>query len=167
MNLTRKCLTALMLALIMMPAIYSIYFQLCQQLIRLEMWERIEGEVSTELVIHSSKLDWVEKGREIRVNGVMFDVKSVKKIGDSLKITGEYDHKESSLLREMELIEETQEEEDQQSNSIQVLIQVMDDSMSHYFAALIPCNLSVSKRFHTESTLPTVFLNTISPPPKS
>ena len=156
-----------MLALIMMPAIYSIYFQLCQQLIRLEMWERMEGDVSTELVIHSSKLSWVEKGREIRLNGVMFDVKSVEKIGDSLKITGEFDHKESSLLREMEMIEETQEEEDQQSNSIQVLIQVMDDSMPRYFAALIPCNLSVSKRFYTESTLPTVFLNTSSPPPKS
>lgn len=167
MNLTRKCLTAVMLTLIMMPAIYSVYFHVRQQLIRLEMWEWLEGEGDDVVIIHPSKLYWMEKDREIFVNGMMFDVKSIEKVGDSLRITGEYDFEESGIHRQMEKVQESREDEDQQSNSIQVLTQVMDDSMSRFLTSLFPFELSDPKQLPLATTLPIVYLNTISPPPKS
>ena len=167
MNLTRKCLTAIMLALIMMPAIYSVCFQVSKQLIRLKMWEKMEGEVTDVVVIHPSKLYWMEKGREIFVNGLMFDVKSIEKVGDSLRITGQYDYEESGLFRKLESIEEEQENEDRKGNSIQVLVQVMDDSMPRFHTACVDFNSSRLKIFPNISALPIVYLNTISPPPKA
>jgi len=156
-----------MLTLIMTPAIYSIYFQVRQQLIRSEMWEWLEDEGTDVVTIHPSKLYWMEKDREIFVNGLMFDVKSIEKIGDSLRITGDYDNKESGLRLQMEMVEDAWEDENQQANSIQVLVQVMDDSLSSFFSPLNQFETLDAHRFSITTSLPTVFLKTISPPPKS
>jgi len=155
-----------MLVLIMMPVIYSAYFLLHQQLIRYEMWGNIEG-TDNVIIMDASSLKWADKDREIVVNGLLFDVKSIEKFGDSVKVTGEYDYEETNLNREMELVEETQEEEDQQSNSIQVLVQVTDDSLSRFLADFFQFNQTGNKCSKAASILPTIYLKTISPPPKS
>ena len=121
-----------MLVLIMIPAIYSMYFQVNQQLIHWKMWSMADEEANDVVVIHPSKLYWMEKDREIFVNGLMFDVKSIEKVGDSLRITGEFDYEESNLVKKLESIEEEQKKDGRQANAIQMLVQIMDDSMSRF-----------------------------------
>jgi hypothetical protein len=166
MNFIRKCLTAAILVLIMMPAIYSIYFQVKQQLIHWKMWSLAEEEANDVVVIHASKLYWMEKDREIFVNGLMFDVESIEKVGDSLRITGEFDYEESGLLEKLESVTEKEKKEGRQANAILLLVQVMDDSMSGFQTTYIDFSCPSHKIFPRISALPIVYLNTIYPPPK-
>jgi hypothetical protein len=168
MNLSRKSLTAVMLALIMMPAIYNIYFQVRSQLIRSKMWTKMmEGEGTDVVVIHPSKLYWMEVGREIHVNGLMFDVESIEKVGDSLKITGEYDYEESGLLEKKAALEEEHQNKDRKGTPMQMFVQVMDDCISRIHPSAFESDCSNPRILLNISALPTVYLNTISPPPKS
>ena len=167
MKWPRHCLTAFLLALVMMPAIYSLYFHISQQLIRMEMWEKVKGEVNDVVVIHPSKLYWMEEGREIFVNGLMFDVKSVEKVGDSLRITGEYDYEESGLNEEHKRVKESKEKEQGQSHSIQVLVQVLDDSIARISPSYSSIDLTNSNRVSLSPILPIIYLGTQSPPPKA
>ena len=167
MKLTRKYLTTVMLALILMPAIYSIYFQLQTEIIHSRMWRMLQGEASGVVMIHHSKLYWMEKDREILVNGLMFDVKSIEKVGDSLRITGEYDYEESGLYEKLESLHEEDNDQKREATRIHVLVQVMDDSISKFLISDIDLAASDRKLARDISTLPTVFLNTISPPPKA
>ncbi len=155
-----------MLVLIMMPAIYSVSFLANQQLIRWAMWGSIE-EADQVITMHASSFKWAKKDREIIVNGFMFDVKSIEKIGDSVRVTGEYDYEETNLNREIELVGEAQEEEDQQSSSIQVLTQVMEDSLSGFLSSFLRFNQDDSICTKGASILPTIYLKAISPPPKA
>ena len=167
MNFKRKLLTSAMLVLIMMPAIYCIYFQVNQQLIRWRMWAMVEENATDIVVIHPSKLYWMKKDREIFVNGMMFDVKSIEKTGDSLRITGEYDYEESGLYEKLESLHEEDNDQKREATRIHVLVQVMDDSISKFLISDIDLAASARKLARDISTLPTVFLNTISPPPKA
>jgi hypothetical protein len=167
MKWPRLCLTAILLALTMTPVIYSIYFHISQQLIRKEMWDKMKGEVSDVVTIHPSKLYWMEEGREIFVNGLMFDVKSIEQVGDSLRITGEYDYEESGIHKELELVKESSRDDDQQAHSVQILVQVMDDSLFRFVATFSPIDLQISNHFPGTSILPTIYLDTIYPPPKA
>jgi len=130
------------------------------------MWGNID-EADKVIIMDASSLKWANRDREIMVNGLMFDVKSIEKIGDSVKVTGEYDCEETNLNREIAWVEDAQEEEDQQSNSIQVLVQIMDDSLSRFLAGFFQFNQADSKCSKATSILPTIYLRTISPPPKS
>ena len=131
------------------------------------MWERVKGEGNDVVVIHPSKLYWMEEGREIFVNGLMFDVKSIEKVGDSLKITGEYDYEESGLNEEYKRVKESREKENGQTHSVQVLVQVMDDSITRIYPSYSFIDLSNSNRVSLSPILPIIYLGTQSPPPKA
>ena len=157
----------MMLALILMPAIYSIYFQLQTEIIHSRMWRLLEEEARDVVVIHPSKLYWMEKDREIFVNGLMFDVKSIEKVGDSLRITGEFDYEESGLYDKLETLHEEKGDQKREASRIYVLVQIMDDSISRFLISYIDLAAADRKIAGDISTLPTVYLTTISPPPKA
>ena len=93
-----KTIAALpVVALIMLPFLYCIYFQVKQQAIRMEMKERLESEQAQTIVVPVNEFRWYEEGREILVDGMMFDVKTMRQENDNYIITGLFDEHETQL----------------------------------------------------------------------
>jgi hypothetical protein len=83
--------------LILLPCLYCLYFQVKQQAIRMEMEERLESEQVQTVVVPVNEFRWYEEGREILVDGMMFDVKSMREENGNYIITGLFDENETKL----------------------------------------------------------------------
>jgi hypothetical protein len=96
----KKQITALgLLLLVAMPLILSVGIFIKQKLIQLQRRERFETELVQTITVPAEKIYWVKQGKEILLNGKLFDVKSFKTAGDNIILTGFYDHKEDKLVK--------------------------------------------------------------------
>lgn len=65
--------------------------------IRIIMFEKLEKENIQSLRLPADKINWYKKGREIIIDGKMFDVKSIVRQGEEYLITGLFDEMETTL----------------------------------------------------------------------
>lgn len=81
--------------------------------IHLEKEAKTNNQGYQEIEIAESSLVWYEEGREIVVNGVMFDVISIRNENGIAYITGIFDHDETEVLNKVgKLNRQTQKEKD-------------------------------------------------------
>src|SRR5215213_2176935 len=85
------------IVLILLPCLYCLYFQVKHQMIRWEMKERLEHEAVQTIVVPANKFLWYDEGREIILDGKMFDVKSITQQNGNYTITGLFDEDETQL----------------------------------------------------------------------
>ncbi len=90
-----------MLLLVALPVFLSVGLYIKQQLVQHERTQRFKTELLETFTIKAEKVDWIEVGKEIRINGRLFDVKSFKKNGANIIFTGFFDHKEDNLVQQI------------------------------------------------------------------
>ena len=98
MNQTsKKILTIPLLALALMPVLFSVYFLIQLKIAQHEAKEKLEKSMLETIYLKQGDFSWVKKGKEIRIGKHLFDVKNIKESGAGFIITGIYDEKEDQL----------------------------------------------------------------------
>jgi hypothetical protein len=83
--------------LVLLPCIYCIYFLVEQQITRHRMKEKLESSALQTVIVPVKDFRWYEENREIVVDGMMFDVKSLERQGNNYVVTGLFDEFETDL----------------------------------------------------------------------
>gem|GEM_PF-3208712 len=95
----RKTAIALLLScIIAFPLLFSGGVQAFQQYVKGTVEERLQSEALVTLSIPASGVQWLEEGRELLINGKMFDIKSYLQKDGYLVATGVYDEGETWIM---------------------------------------------------------------------
>lgn len=86
------------MGIIAAPLFFILVLQGLQLYVRHQLKERLEKEAPVHLVIPAGELVWVKMGREILVDGKMFDITTIRYEGDTALVTGIFDSKETSIM---------------------------------------------------------------------
>lgn len=86
-----------LLLIVTTPLFFSAFFLVKKKIIQREMEEKLEVASLQTITVSVSDFVWLKKGKEILVNGKMFDVKSHQINGGKITFTGLYDDKEKEL----------------------------------------------------------------------
>lgn len=84
-------------ALVLTPFLFAFYFQVQQTIIRKRMEEKLMGQELTVLKLKQADLVWFKKGKEIILEGRLFDVFSITEKGTELLVSGLFDDAETKL----------------------------------------------------------------------
>ncbi|MFM2139294.1 MAG: hypothetical protein RJA57_1601 [Bacteroidota bacterium] len=104
-----------LLLLLLAPTGWTLWTRLQQSAIRHRMEERLEATLLQEYLISKGQLRWVRLGKELLLEGKLFDVKRIENVPDGrLKICGLFDEEEQALTK---LIRERQEERQKQQHT--------------------------------------------------
>lgn len=113
-----------LLALVMIPVFIAVFFLAQQSFIRYEMKEKLEQEALQTFTVLEKNVTWIEKGKELIVDGRLFDVKSFKTKGEYVEVTGLFDEMESALQHKLIFLQNPLNENKQKQEFIyQILIQ--------------------------------------------
>jgi hypothetical protein len=97
-----KKITGLFLLLsIITPWLFIASFTIQKQVIRHRMKERLESQMLQKISIPDVEIQWAEKGKEIWVNGKLFDIEHREHRNDTTIFTGLYDEDETLLVKQM------------------------------------------------------------------
>jgi hypothetical protein len=95
----KKILTPfLFLLLLGIPVIFSMTLLIKQQIIHYQIDERMHEEILQTITLSSKTIIWIKPGKEVLVNGKLFDVKTIKTQGAGITLTGYFDDKEDILV---------------------------------------------------------------------
>lgn len=83
------------------PLLLMGMFFVKQQMIHQQRKERFENELLQTISIAKEKVNWLEEGKEMLVEGKHFDVKAIKNAGDQLVCTGFFDKKEDRVAEKI------------------------------------------------------------------
>lgn len=95
-----------LLLLVALPVFLSVSFCIKQQLVQHQREQRLKTEVIETITVDAEKIDWIETGKEIQVDGKLFDVKSFKISGNHIVLTGFFDSKEVKIVNHIVDIEQ-------------------------------------------------------------
>lgn len=150
--------------LIVAPLLLIAGLQSWQAILKHQWKERLEMEAAQTITLPVAAVVWEEKGKELIIDGKLFDIFSYHIAGDSLLATGVFDEQETRL----ESFLAAQYSHSPQSRSIVQLLLVLQ-----CFAALLQWNFSATNdmcltiAFSTFSNTHTnPFSNIITPPPR-
>lgn len=168
MRFPRTITAVPIILIILMPCIYCLYFQVKQQMIRSEMEERLESDGLQTVIIPVKDFRWYEEGREIVVNGTMFDVRSIEQKNDNYIVTGLFDEAETELHIAMGRLQEDRGTAAPDASLIpvmlsQTLIQTNTENIVRFFQ---PDALE-SRMICADEMLYSTFLSIQTPPPKA
>lgn len=68
------------------------------------MKERLENVSLKSIIIEKDSFTWVEKNKEIKINGKLFDVKSYYVVADKIVFSGLYDEDEDAIDEKVNLL---------------------------------------------------------------
>ncbi len=88
-----------LLLLVAMPLVLLSVLFLKQKIVHYQREQRFETEHLQTVIISAQNPSWVKQEKEILISGKLFDVKSIKKIGSNLLLTGFFDNKEDKLKK--------------------------------------------------------------------
>jgi hypothetical protein len=90
---------AMALLALLLPLLYVVDFAVEKTLHRLEVRRQVRQASMQTLVLDAAQIRWVEKGREILVQGEYFDVEEIRYENGKAFITGFFDHRETNMHR--------------------------------------------------------------------
>ncbi len=164
----KKQLTAFaLLLLVALPVFLSVSFYIKQQLVQHQREQRLTTELLETVIVKAEKIDWVEVGKEIRVDGKLFDVKSFKISGNRIILTGFFDSKEEKLVKHIGDIEQQKNKSGSPLNQLAVKFLFLPNyKESSPFSIQNNWQIIVSQfPVYTES-ISTMSYPTVAPPPK-
>ncbi|MBS1758576.1 MAG: hypothetical protein JST23_00530 [Bacteroidetes bacterium] len=167
MSLPRKKILSVLLAgAFIAPLLYVIFLQTKQIIIRHEMKERLEEQMLHQVTVQKQDIHWTEKGKELRIDGRMFDAEEVEYHSDgSITVTGLYDEEETDLLHQLNKTCQQQNttENQQMAHYLSFLLAMPEQPLNFDLSFL--SNSSRSNAFN-EMSLPSKHLKIPAPPPK-
>jgi hypothetical protein len=94
----KKVVAILMIVLVSATTLVSIYLQVTKQVVKFMATEKLEKTQLIKIRVEKNKIDWVEEGHEIRINGQLFDVKSYTLLSNGdIICKGIYDSAEDAI----------------------------------------------------------------------
>jgi hypothetical protein len=91
-----------MAAIIMLPVFYVAVFHVQKFFLKVEMVQELKHKLLVTLQIPADKIQWYKKGKEIVVEGSLFDVKSITYKNGLATVKGLYDKKEKEINKQIE-----------------------------------------------------------------
>jgi hypothetical protein len=168
-KLTGKILSFIGATLVMLPFIYAATSVIIYQVNRWEMMEKLEQQgLQTITLTSSDKYYWEEEGKEININGEMFDVESYSTQGAALIVTGLFDGQEDELNNHISAFFAKQDHNKNGNHStIEQLVSLvfLQDHMTaaNVTPPVIPVN---TINLHITQFLLSVKPDTFTPPPR-
>lgn len=87
--------------LIAMPLVFTAGILVKQKIIQFHRKERLETEQLQTISIAAENIRWVKKGKEILVDGKLFDIKHLEKKNNKMIFTGFFDNEEDGLYDQL------------------------------------------------------------------
>ena len=131
------------------------------------MEERLEESITLHtIIIPDNEIHWEEEGREIWVDGKLFDIKSSHSVNGVTSFTGLYDYAETALKKQLK---ENLDRNDQNDN--QLISQLITSLQQLFFeenaTATGVFNLTRSAFLFTTERLPFPYCDISTPPPQA
>jgi len=164
-TVTKKTITCFLLFLAAVPLIYILTFKVHQQSIRHKMKVRLEAKVLHTISIPEHDVIWMKNGKEIYVNGKMFDIKSFH-INDGVYVfKGLYDDEETVLREQLQKEQESNSTNSKQLTRLfQLLQSFYNDTQSELY---FPKTKSGSELIKDNSATISQFISITTPPPRA
>jgi hypothetical protein len=99
---TKRVVSCLLLLLAAMPFIYTLVVGVQQQSIREKMKVQLGTHVLQSVTIPMNEVHWIMNGKEIWINGRMFDIRSSHFQNGEYVFSGLYDEDETVLLKQLQ-----------------------------------------------------------------
>lgn len=96
---TKKITSILFILLGFAPLLFVLLFSMKQQSIRRRMKERMEEQMLHTITINNTDIRWEKEGKEIWVQGKMFDIKSIEYKDETTIFHGLFDDEETVLKK--------------------------------------------------------------------
>lgn len=101
MNAAKKIAVYLMMLLVgAMPLITAVYFIAGCCIAEYIAFEKIEKQACKKYKVSCRQVKWIKKGKELTIDGKLFDVKEYAQRNDSLELTGLFDKEEDALFEQ-------------------------------------------------------------------
>lgn len=121
----KKWISVFFMLAIFIPLLSSVTLLVWHQIIRCQMMEEFEAKNLTTITIKKNNLQWTREGKEIEVNGKLFDVENISIQGGDYVITGLYDVQEDALLQTLKKSQQAADNNPLQLLASQVLYNVL------------------------------------------
>jgi hypothetical protein len=130
------------------------------------MKEELEKDIPKQvIVIPDSDILWVKKGKEIFVNGKMFDIKTITSHNGFTTFTGLYDEEETALKKQ--LADDWNKKAPQRNQLLVQLIFSLKCTLSANYTDGAVVSAIRKKRPHLfKSQLPDNYRKILTPPPQ-
>lgn len=137
-----------------------------QHHIRDRMKEELEKQLLHTITVSNEDIHWVKKGKELLINGRMFDVKNAEQKTGSTTFKGLYDDEETFLINQLDKSRNKRSPANDQllSGFFKCLLSIFFDESGYALYSPDKSHLSPGYVF---PGLLSQFLAIISPPPKS
>jgi len=94
----RKYFTGLiLLSLAAMPAMMAVRFVVSTQIAEHKIFEQLEKGICHVHTFTKQQIQWVKEGKELLVEGKLFDVKEYRQNAGNIEVTGLFDEEEDDL----------------------------------------------------------------------
>lgn len=94
----RKTIAIAVAAFILLPLFFSGGLQLFQVYLKQRAIHKLETETLTQVKVPLEQVKWMEAGREVMINGKMFDLKTYAEADGFFTATGVWDEKETQVM---------------------------------------------------------------------
>jgi hypothetical protein len=165
----RKTITIFVLCLAaLLPLCLSGFFIAGRILIRIAMLEKMEKEQLQTVRIPTKHIRWYKKNRELDIDGKMFDVKSIRQIGDTSIVTGLFDEDDTVLHETLTGIHEQKNKGNINALMLyQVCLGIIAEQNLLRNQSFSPNSKLVNSTFaHFKVNFLEIFLPCFSPPPE-
>ena len=75
-----------------------------QFIVRLQMKEKLERENLVSVRLNRHTLVWADEGKELLLNGRLFDVVSMENFGETTVVSGLFDEQETGIRRQLDYL---------------------------------------------------------------
>ncbi|MBC7848594.1 MAG: hypothetical protein H7Y31_02605 [Chitinophagaceae bacterium] len=162
-----QILTACFLLVILgIPGLLFMFFQVRQWQIREEMEEKLEKMHVVSLKVSTKNVVWYKRGKEIIVDGRLFDVKTMETMNDVVSFTGIFDDKETLVKAQMEKLKSPGSGKNQNADLVaKYLSLVLYPHYNRSFSLSIILSIRATYRSHDGYNLLTTELSAPDRPP--
>jgi hypothetical protein len=162
---TKRASSCLLLLLAALPLAYTLLTGIPKMAIRHKMKERLETQLLRHITVAAKDIHWITDGKEISVNGRMFDISTSHFENGVYFFSGLFDEEETTLQKQIQ-----KEQQDQTAGSKQLfqLFQLLHALYSSPQEELLAAeNISGVHGIPDASPLALQFKSIPTPPPQA
>jgi hypothetical protein len=163
---TKKLTASSFILLGFAPVLFTAFFVLKQQQIRHRMKEQLEIQQLHTILLASDEVVWAKEGKEIWLDGKLFDVKSAEQKNGIITFQGLFDEEETALNKRFH--DNWNKQSSEQNKKLALLFQTLQ-TIYFTLSADIPVqtNLHSLFSFSPAPGLPTQVRTILTPPPQA
>lgn len=165
-RLYKPSILVLLVGLLSLPGLLCVYYEWAQFQAREEMEEKLEHEQLQHLQLSEASIIWYKPGKEILINGKLFDVKKMDVENGTAFISGLYDDQETVIKDQLQSLQKKQDK-NQHSGKIAfkwVHQTLYISSFDFSWNRIPPLHTNTSP--FRDKYFPQIFAEILLPPPK-